>query len=57
MKGGVAVMLKIAATVPAPNRDLTFLFYEAEEIESEYNGLHLLSQSDPGPAGRPTSRS
>ena len=47
MKGGVAVMLKIAATVPAPNRDLTFLFYEAEEIESEYNGLHLLSQSDP----------
>ena len=47
MKGGVAVMLKLAATVPAPNRDLTFLFYEAEEIESEFNGLHLLSQSDP----------
>jgi len=47
MKSGVAVMLKIAATVPEPNRDLTFLFYEAEEIESEFNGLHLLSQSDP----------
>ena len=47
MKGGVAVMLRIAATVPEPNRDLTFLFYEAEEIESEFNGLHLLSQSDP----------
>jgi succinyl-diaminopimelate desuccinylase len=47
MKGGVAVMLKLAATVPAPNRDLTFLFYEAEEIESEFNGLHLLSQSEP----------
>ena len=47
MKGGVAVMLRLAATVPAPNRDLTFLFYEAEEIESEFNGLHLLSQSDP----------
>jgi succinyl-diaminopimelate desuccinylase len=47
MKGGVAVMLKLAATVPAPNRDLTFLFYEAEEIESEFNGLHLLSQSNP----------
>jgi succinyl-diaminopimelate desuccinylase len=47
MKGGIAVMLKLAATVPAPNRDLTFLFYEAEEIESEFNGLHLLSQSDP----------
>ena len=47
MKGGVAVMLKLAATVPAPNRDLTYLFYESEEIESEYNGLHLLSQSNP----------
>jgi succinyl-diaminopimelate desuccinylase len=47
MKGGVAVMLRLAATVPTPNRDLTFLFYEAEEIESEFNGLHLLSQSDP----------
>ena len=47
MKGGVAVMLKLAAHVPSPNRDLTFLFYEAEEIESEFNGLHLLSQSDP----------
>jgi succinyl-diaminopimelate desuccinylase len=47
MKGGVAVMLKIAATVATPNRDLTFLFYEAEEIESEFNGLYLLSQSRP----------
>ncbi len=47
MKGGVAVMLKLAATVPAPNRDLTYLFYEAEEIETEFNGLHLLSQSNP----------
>jgi succinyl-diaminopimelate desuccinylase len=47
MKGGVAVMLKLAATVPEPNRDLTFLFYESEEIETEFNGLHLLSQSNP----------
>ena len=47
MKGGIAVMLKIAATVPAPNRDLTFLFYEAEEIEEEHNGLRVLSQSRP----------
>ncbi|WP_426241538.1 succinyl-diaminopimelate desuccinylase [Nocardioides sp. LHG3406-4] len=47
MKGGDAVMLRIAATVPAPNRDVTFIFYEAEEIETEYNGLHLLSQSHP----------
>jgi succinyl-diaminopimelate desuccinylase len=47
MKGGVAVMLKLAAGVPDPNRDLTYLFYESEEIETEFNGLHLLSQSNP----------
>jgi len=47
MKGGDAVILKIAATVPQPNRDLTFILYEAEEIEAAYNGLNLLSQSDP----------
>lgn len=47
MKGGDAVMLKIAADVPAPNRDLTFIFYEAEEVEAAYNGLRLLSESDP----------
>lgn len=47
MKGGDAVMLKLAATVPEPNRDLTFIFYEAEEIDSEFNGLTLLSESNP----------
>ena len=30
MKGGDAVMLKLAADVTEPNRDLTFIFYEAE---------------------------
>lgn len=47
MKGGDAVMLKLAATVPEPNRDITFIFYEAEEIDAEFNGLTLLSASDP----------
>lgn len=47
MKAGDAVMLRIAAGVPEPNRDLTFIFYEAEEVASEYNGLRLLAQSDP----------
>lgn len=47
MKGGDAVILRLAATVPEPNRDLTFILYEAEEIDSEFNGLKLLSQSDP----------
>jgi succinyl-diaminopimelate desuccinylase len=47
MKGGDAVMLRLAAHVPDPNRDLTFIWYEAEEIEAEFNGLHLLAQSHP----------
>ena len=47
MKGGVAVALK-AALLPEPSRDLTFLFYEAEEIDEKYNGLALLAESDPG---------
>ncbi len=47
MKGGDAVILRLAATVPEPVRDLTLVLYEGEEIESEYNGLLHLSQSDP----------
>ncbi|WP_435202870.1 succinyl-diaminopimelate desuccinylase [Janibacter sp. GS2] len=46
MKGGVAVQLK-AALVPEPSRDVTFLFYEAEEVDGIYNGLELLAGSDP----------
>jgi succinyl-diaminopimelate desuccinylase len=47
MKGGDAVILRLAATVPEPVRDVTYLLYEAEEIEARHNGLNLLSQSDP----------
>ncbi|KQW49220.1 succinyl-diaminopimelate desuccinylase [Nocardioides sp. Root1257] len=47
MKGGDAVMLRIAGTVPEPNRDLTFVFYEAEEIAAVHNGLRKLVESDP----------
>jgi succinyl-diaminopimelate desuccinylase len=47
MKGGCAVALRIAATVPRPNRDLTFLFYECEEVEADRNGLKLLGDSHP----------
>jgi succinyl-diaminopimelate desuccinylase len=47
MKSGDAVLLHLAATLPEPNRDLTFVLYEAEEIEEEFNGLRLLSESDP----------
>lgn len=47
MKGGDAVMLRIAATVAEPNRDLTFIFYDAEEIAAEHNGLGKLAASHP----------
>ncbi|MGH3368649.1 MAG: succinyl-diaminopimelate desuccinylase, partial [Nocardioidaceae bacterium] len=47
MKGGCAVALRIAATMPVTNRDLTFLFYECEEIEADRNGLKLLGDAHP----------
>jgi len=47
MKGGVAVALKIASGLPVTNRDITFLFYECEEVEAARNGLHLLGESRP----------
>ncbi|MCM4077015.1 succinyl-diaminopimelate desuccinylase [Paractinoplanes hotanensis] len=47
MKSGVALALHLAATLPDPRYDLTFLFYEAEEIDSKYNGLRLVAESRP----------
>lgn len=47
MKGGDAVILKLAATLAEPNRDLTFVLYDCEEIEASANGLNRLSQSRP----------
>ena len=45
MKGGDAVILRLAATLPEPVRDVTYVLYEAEEIDSEFNGLRLLAES------------
>jgi succinyl-diaminopimelate desuccinylase len=47
MKGGDAVILRLAATVPEPVRDVTYVLYEGEEVESEHNGLGKLAASDP----------
>jgi succinyl-diaminopimelate desuccinylase len=47
MKGGVAVALRLAATLTRPNRDVTYVFYEAEEIEAEFNGLFRLGLKAP----------
>ena len=47
MKGGDAVILRLAATVPEPVRDVTYVLYEGEEIESEFNGLGHLAADRP----------
>lgn len=47
MKGGVALALHLAVTLPDPSYDVTYLFYESEEIESEFNGLNLVAKEHP----------
>jgi succinyl-diaminopimelate desuccinylase len=47
MKGGCAVILRTAAELLEPNRDLTFFLYECEEVEVERNGLKRLSSTRP----------
>ena len=47
MKGGVAVQLKLAQQVREPSRDVTYVFYEGEEIDGEYNGLAHLVRDRP----------
>ncbi len=47
MKSGVAVALRLAATIPAPNRDVTYVFYDNEEVEAEKNGLGRVSRAHP----------
>jgi succinyl-diaminopimelate desuccinylase len=47
MKGGVAVSLRLAAALAAPTRDVTWIYYEAEEIDSTFNGLRRLADERP----------
>jgi succinyl-diaminopimelate desuccinylase len=47
MKSGLALALHLAVTAPNPLYDVTYLFYEAEEVEAERNGLHLVAQAHP----------
>ena len=47
MKGGVAIALRLAAELTAPTRDVTWIWYECEEIDSEFNGLRRLSEERP----------
>ncbi|MGA8987822.1 succinyl-diaminopimelate desuccinylase [Aeromicrobium sp.] len=47
MKGGVAIALLLAASVSAPVRDVTYVFYDAEEIAAKFNGLGRLARERP----------
>jgi succinyl-diaminopimelate desuccinylase len=47
MKGGVAVALTLAAGIPEPNRDVTYVFYDCEEIEAIHNGLRKIAEDRP----------
>jgi succinyl-diaminopimelate desuccinylase len=46
MKGGLAVMLRLAEEVGAASRfECTFVFYESEEVADEFNGMrHLFAE-------------
>jgi succinyl-diaminopimelate desuccinylase len=47
MKGGLAVMLDLAASIDRPPCDVTYVFYVAEEIARAHNGLLALSAARP----------
>jgi succinyl-diaminopimelate desuccinylase len=47
MKSGVALALHLAVTVARPRYDVTYLFYECEEVESDRNGLTKLAAYRP----------
>lgn len=47
MKGGLAVQLAAAATLSAPNRDISWIFYDNEEVAEEFNGLARIARTRP----------
>lgn len=47
MKGGVAVALKTAVEVTDPVRDVTWIWYDHEEVDSESNALTRLAARTP----------
>ncbi len=61
MKGGLAVFLHLAGSIPEPGVDVTWCFYSGEEVAREHNGLlHLwaerpdLLEADAAVLGEPT---
>jgi len=47
MKAGDAVFAHLAATVTDPRHDLTLVFYDCEEVESDRNGLGRIERDHP----------
>ncbi len=47
MKGGVAVQLSAAAALERPSRDVTWIFYDNEEVEESRNGLNRIAREHP----------
>jgi succinyl-diaminopimelate desuccinylase len=47
MKAGVAAQLSAAVALTAPARDVTWLFYDNEEVEESLNGLNRLAVEHP----------
>ncbi len=47
MKAGVAVQLKLAAELAEPKVDISWIFYDHEEVSAELNGLGRLARNHP----------
>jgi len=47
MKGGVAVQLALAAALTEPTRDVTWVFYDHEEVDADLNGLGRVAREHP----------
>ncbi|WP_449386479.1 succinyl-diaminopimelate desuccinylase [Cellulomonas soli] len=47
MKAGVAVQLALAAELAAPSRDVTWVFYDHEEVDASLNGLGRVARTNP----------
>jgi succinyl-diaminopimelate desuccinylase len=47
MKGGCAVMLKLAAELAEPGVDVTWVWYDHEEVDSSLNGLGRIARTTP----------
>ena len=45
MKAAIAVMLRLASALTEPKHDLTYVFYDNEEVEAERNGLGRVSRN------------